>query len=130
MLEKLTALLVVLIALILPACSPASTPAGVPTLTQLDAIARGASSVLEWTRARGIQPETVLSAQKAVAEKDYGYALDLLGRVVAASRKAGDPVPESVEVTLRLAEGAMAAQGIEQGMRALSGRTPDGSVRP
>jgi hypothetical protein len=100
-------------------CSPAQL-AGVPALTTLDAIGRGVSVVLQWCQARGIQPETIASAQKAIAEKDYPYALDLLGRVVTASRAAGDPIPESVEVTLRLAEGAVAAQAIQDGMRALS----------
>lgn len=106
------------ICLLLPACG--SLP-GVPALTALDAIGRGVAHVVGWCSDRGIEPATVDSARQAIADKDYAAALDLAVRLVTAARAKGDPIPEDVEVTLRLAEGALAAQAVQDGMRALSG---------
>lgn len=93
---------------------------GVPALSALDAIGRGVAHVVGWCEDRGIQPATVETARQAIADRDYPTALDLATRLVAAARAKGDPIPEEVEVTLRLAEGALAAQAIQDGMRALS----------
>jgi hypothetical protein len=110
-------------------CTPAAR-AGIPVLSTIDAIGMGISQIAGWCNDRGIEPETVTSALKAAQEKDYRTALALLGDAVARSRAAGDPIPADVEMTLRLAEGAVAATAIEQGMRALSGKAPDGGAKP
>jgi hypothetical protein len=95
---------------------------GVPVLSTADAIGRGAAQVFGWCDERGISPEKVDAGRKAIADRDYAAAVALASELVAASRKAGDPIPEDVEVVLRLAEGAMAAQAVADGMRALSGK--------
>ena len=100
-------------------CTPAER-AGIPVLSQVDAIGMGVAQIVGWCEKRGVEPETVASALKAAQKRDYRTALALLGDVVARSRAAGDPIPAEVEMTLRLAEGAVAAQAIEDGMRAVS----------
>jgi hypothetical protein len=108
-------------------CSPAER-AGVPILSQVDAIGIGLSRVLGWCEGHRVDGPTLERARRAAADKDYGQALALTADLVAAARAAGDPVPEDVEVTLRLAEGAVAAHAVEVGMRALS--TPAASAAP
>lgn len=95
--------------------------AAVPALSMVDAIGRGVAHAVGWCDARGIEPVSVESARQALVEKDYGTALDLAARMISNARAKGDPIPEQVEVELRLAEGALAAQAIQDGMRALSG---------
>lgn len=98
----------------------AALKTGVPMLSQADAIGRGLAHVVGWCDDRGIQPSTVAMAKQAIDERDYALAFELATRIVTASRAAGDPIPEQVEVTLRLAEGALAAQAIQDAARALS----------
>lgn len=86
----------------------------------MDAIGRGVAHVAGWCDERGIEPETVRTVYKAIDEKDWRLALAETSRMVSAARARGDQVPEEVEVTLRLAEGAIAAQAIQDGMRAVS----------
>jgi hypothetical protein len=116
----LTALWVALLSL--SGC--AALEKGVPALTVIDAVGRGLSQVLGWCEKRGIDPTTVRDAEQAVAEKDYGRAVELAASLVEKSRAAGDPVPEDVEVVLRLAEGAIAAQAVQEGMSAISKPAP------
>lgn len=105
------------------ACTPADR-AGIPVLSQVDAIGMGVSRVLGWCEANGADAERTERARQAVAERDYRAAVALAADVVRELRAAGQPVPEETEVMLRLAEGAMAAQAIQDGMRALSGGAP------
>lgn len=107
-----------LLALALPACGSAAT--GVGVLSAVDAIGRGVAHVAGWCDERGIEPETVRTVYKAIDERDWRLALTEATRLVSAARARGDQVPEDVEVTLRLAEGAVAAQAIQDGMRAVS----------
>jgi hypothetical protein len=111
------------------ACTPAER-AGIPALSTIDAIGMGVAQIAGWCEKRGIAPETVDKARKLAADKDYQGALVLLADLVTKSRAAGDPIPAEVEMTLRLAEGAAAAASVEAGMRALSGRAPDGTAKP
>lgn len=110
-------LLIFLVALV-PACSARLN--GVPVLSTIDAVGRGVSHVLGWCEERGIDPGTVQTAKQAVVDRDYGTALEIAKTLVQKSRAAGDPIPEQTEVLLRLAEGALAAQAVQDGMRALS----------
>ncbi len=116
-----------LLGILVPCIACSSLAPGIPVLSTVDAIGRGVAHVVGWCEERGVEPATVASAKQAVADRDYRLALDLISRAVTASRKAGDPIPEDVEVTLRLAEGALAAQAIQDGMRALSGAKDAGA---
>ncbi len=111
------ALLLVLLAAWSLGCS---TLAGVPILSAVDAIGRATAHLVGWCDDRQIDPVTVVAAKEDIEAKNYGAALELVERSVAAARAKGDPIPEDVEVTLRLVEGALAAQAVQDGMRALS----------
>lgn len=114
-----TILLVSLVAaLLLGGCNPA---AFVPVLSTVDAVGRGLSRVLGWCDDHGVDAAKLAEAKKVAESKDYQQALVMAVELVSKARAAGEPVPEDIEVMLRLAEGAMAAQAIQDGMRALSG---------
>lgn len=100
-------------------CTPAQR-AGVPVLSAIDAVGRGVSQVMGWCEDAGADRSTLARAQTAIEERDYAEALALSSEMVTRLREAGASVPEEVEVTLRLAEGALAAGAIQDGMRALS----------
>ena len=115
------------VVLALGACS--TLRSGVPVLSTIDAVGRGVSQVLGWCEERGIDPVAVAAAKQAVVDRDYGTALELAKALVQKSRSAGDPIPEETEVVLRLTEGALAAQAVQEGMRALS-TTPAAGAQP
>lgn len=90
----------------------------VPALTQADAVGRGVAHVLGWCDAQ--EPDAVTAAKIAAARGDYAQALQIAEGIVTRSREAGVEVPESVEVTLRLAEGAVGAEAVQNAARALA----------
>ena len=121
---RVALLVAIILCLGLGACTPAER-AGIPVLSTIDAIGMGVSRVAGWCEDRGIEPETVASAKRLADTKDYTGALALLNDLVTKARAAGDPIPADVEMTLRLAEGAMAAEAVQEGMRALSAPPPE-----
>lgn len=112
-------LLMVALAAPMTACTPAQR-SGVPVLSTVDAVGRGLSHVLGWCEENGADESRLAKAERATENRDYLAAIALASEMVRDARKEGAAVPEDVEVTLRLAEGLMAAHAIEQGMRALS----------
>lgn len=110
----------VALVLLLGACTPADR-AGVPVLSTVDAIGRGVSKVLGWCDAAGADETTLARAVEAYEKRNYQDAVALAADMVRNLREAGADVPEDTELMLRLVEGAMAAQAIQDGMRALSG---------
>lgn len=89
-------------------------------LTTADAIGRGLSQVVAWCRANGVDAQLVANAERAIADKDYHSAIVITESIVAKARVNSADIPEAMEVTLRLAEGAIASESIAAGMRALS----------
>lgn len=108
------------------ACSPGQLS---QALTAADAIGRGIADVANWADAHGIEPETVLSTAKALAAKDYITAAQLTAQMLAEAQRRGVDVPVEIRDRQELVQAA-AAYSIEQGLRALSGRNPDGSPKP
>lgn len=106
--------------LLLVACTPAQR-ALVPILSQVDAIGMGVSQVMGWCDKAGADRATLARAQQAVKDRDYAQAIVLASEMAAELRRHGEPIPDEAFVTLKLAEGALAAQAIQDGMRALSG---------
>ena len=102
---------------------------GVPVLTALDAMGRGAAQVLGYCEDRGVDASTVKQGYDALAKEDYAALHDILEQVMVKARAQGDPIPEQTEVVFELTQQALAAHAIEQGMRAASGRNPDGSEK-
>ena len=120
---------VFLVILALMFMSGCGTIHGVPVLSALDAAGRGAAQVLGWCEDRGVDPSTVQQGYTAIKEEDYGTLYDVLRKAMAQARSKGHPVPEKTEILFELTQEALAAQGVEQGMRALSGRNADGSEK-
>jgi hypothetical protein len=100
--------------LILPSCTPAM-------LSAADLIGRSAARVLGWCEnAPGAEPSRLAQARKAVDEKDYITAAMLLHQAVNDLRAAGTEPPPDIAGSQMLL-GALAAEAIQNGMRALSG---------
>lgn len=104
-------------------CTPAER-AGVPVLSTIDAVGRGVSKVLGWCDDAGADEKTLARAIAAYEQKNYREAVVLAAEMVKNLRAAGAEVPEETELMLRLVEGAMAAQAIDDAMSALSGPAP------
>lgn len=103
------------------ACTPAERAAfGVPVLSQVDAIGATIAEAVGWCADHGATPDNVLEARKAIADKDPGAAVDVVRKMLEASAKAGEPVPPEVVALVQTAEGALAAQAIQEGMSAVS----------
>jgi hypothetical protein len=106
-------------------CTPAERAAlGVPVLSQIDAIGSTLAQAVGWCSEHGASPESVLQARQAIADKDPGSAVDVVRKMLEASAKAGEPIPPDVVALVQTVEGALAAQSIQNGMRALSGTPP------
>lgn len=97
---------------------------GVPVLSTADAVGRGLSHVLGWCKDAGADETTLARALEAYERKEHAEAVSLAVDMVKNLRAAGRDVPEETEVLLRLAQGALAAQAIDDGMSALSGEKP------
>ncbi len=106
--------------LLLVGCTPAQRSM-VPILSTVDAIGMGLSRAMGWCEAAGADKTTLARARKAYEDQDYATATMLVSEIAAELRRNGADVPDDAFVTLKLAEGALAAQSIQDGLRALSG---------
>lgn len=113
--------LLVLLAVSSSACTPAERAAlGVPVIPQIDAIGSVLAEAVGWCADHGATPATVLEARQAIADKDPGTAVDVVRKMLEASAKAGEPIPPQIVSLVETAEGAIAAQAVQDGMRAVS----------
>lgn len=113
--------LVVLVALLLFCCTPAErAKLNVPVVSTIDAVGMQVAQVLGWCQAHGVDGQTLLDAKRAADEKDFGTALDLSRKILSKTAEAGEPVPKELVGIITTAEGALAAEGVQDGMRALS----------
>ncbi len=83
--------------------------------------------VNDFAEKNGSPAQQVQRVKRLYEEKDIAGALGELTTMVQALKEAGVEVPR--EIDNDLIAGLAAAYAIEQGMRALSGRNPDGSPR-
>jgi hypothetical protein len=109
------------------ACTPAQR-AGFPVLSTVDAIGSGVAHVLGWCEDNELPPEAIAAAVKALTEKQYLAALAAVEPALTQAIRRGE-VPTEVQASYQLARGMAAAYAVEQGMRALSGRNPEGAER-
>jgi hypothetical protein len=105
--------------LALTGCTPKQR-AGIPVLSTVDAVGMGLADVMGWCEDAGANATTLARAQQAYSDKDYRQAVALLTDVATSLRKNGADLPDSAFAVLKMAEGALAADAIEQGMRAIS----------
>jgi hypothetical protein len=101
------------------ACTPAQR-AGIPVVSQIDAVGMALSDVLGWCDSHGADKGGLAEALRALQREDYSTAA---AQTAVLMRDVGERehVPRDVVAMLRLVEGALAAQAIQDGMRALSG---------
>lgn len=109
---------VILLAGCTSSCTPAQRAAlHVPALSQIDSIGMTVARVAGWCEDAGAD---VSDARKALDEKDPYRAIEALRKSFALLATAGHPVPPEVVAAVNVAEGALAAQAVAEGMRALS----------
>lgn len=102
-------------------CTPADRQnLGVPTLSQIDAIGSTVAQAIKWCEDHGADPDDVLAAFKAISDKDPGTAAVVVHRILGKLVDKGVPIPSEIVALVQTAEGAMAAQAVQDGMRALS----------
>ena len=99
-------------------CTPAER-AGMPVVSTVDAVGKGLASVMHWCDDAGADPRAVLLAQEAL-ERGHIHQAAAWSAIMLRELAKSEAVPEDVVVTLRLVEGALAAQAVADGMRALS----------
>ena len=116
--SRLFALLCAL--LFVAACTP-SQRAGIPVVSTVDAIGMGVSRVLGWCEEHDVPPSSIDAAREAAQRGDYAAAAAIAEDML---RDAGreEAVPADVVATLRLVQGALAAQAIDDAMSALSAK--------
>lgn len=106
-------------------CTPAQrAKLTVPTLSQIDAIGSTIAQAVEWARDHGVDDELALQALQAISDKDPRQALDITRKMLEALAAKGEPVPPGIVALVQTAEGALAAESIQNGMRALSAGKP------
>ena len=91
-----------------------------PQLSVPDSLGHGLAQVLDWCDDAGGDTSKRELARRALEDRDYAAAFGLASQVIRELRGAGARVPKQIEVVLRLAEGALASEGLQDGMRALS----------
>lgn len=102
-------------------CTPAQREKlAVPTLSQIDAIGSTIAQATEWARDHGADEKLALQALQAISDKDPKQAVDILRKMLEALAAKGEPVPPQVVALVQTAEGALAAQAVQDGMRSLS----------
>lgn len=123
-------LLILIVALCLGGCSAAQQRAAGPAILDIaDAVDEHAANVLEFVGKILPNDDHRLAALRAArASRDFSRFYALARPLVQGIASGGNDVPRDVAADLAL--GAAAAEGIEKGMRALSGRNPDGSPKP
>lgn len=114
-----TTIVSLIFALMLVGCTPAARK-GIPVLSTVDAVGMGIADVMGWCEDAGANATTLARAQRAYADKDYRQAVALLTDVATSLRKQGADLPDSAFAVLKMAEGALAADAIQNGLRAIS----------
>jgi|GEM_PF-6219371 len=110
------------------ACTPAQRAQVIPVLSQVDAIGSTVAQAIAWCEDHGAEPADVLEALKAVSEKDPGTAAVVAHRILSKMSAKGVPIPPEIVALVQTAEGALAAQAIQDGMTRLStGGAPNGA---
>lgn len=108
-------------ATMLQSCTPAWRQAlAVPVVSQADAIAMTLERAVDWAADHGVDAEAIQDARHVIATKDLGTAVELAKKLLEASAKAGEQVPPELVALVDVAEGALAAESVEKGMRALA----------
>jgi hypothetical protein len=109
-------------------CTPAARQAlGIPALSQIDSIGMTVAHVAGWCESHGATPANLDAARQAIQDRDAYRAIELLRTELGTLAKAGESVPPELVALLNTAEGALAAQAIGNGMRALSVDTDAGA---
>ncbi len=110
-----------LIAALSVACTPAERARlGVPVISQIDAIGSTLAQAVGWCEDHGADRAAVDDARKAIQEKDLGAAIERIHVILQKSAESGEKIPVEVVALVETARGALAAQAIQDGMRALS----------
>ena len=118
--------IIVPLVFVLAGCSGAQIAAA---LKAADAVGRGIANVAGWCEENGAKPADVVATVESAKKGDYQQALDLAARMVSELKRSGVKVPDETATMLELAQQAYAAKALEQGLRALSGKNPDGSSK-
>jgi hypothetical protein len=120
----------VLLAALLGGCSAAQSRAAGPAILEIaDAVDEHAANVLEFVGTILPNDDHRLAALRAArVSRDFSRFYALARPLVQGIASGGNDVPRDVASDLAL--GAAVATSIEQGMRAASGRNPDGSAKP
>lgn len=107
-------------------CTPAErAKLGVPILTQADAIAMTLAQAAGWCESHGADQAAVADAKKAIDEKDLARAVEVIRAILQKSAASGEKIPPEVVGFVDTAAGALAAEAVQNGMRALSGAADD-----
>ena len=107
---------------------PACTAAQVATVIRTAHDALGVvAKILGFCEENGSPAEKVATVRKLYEDENWVGALGELTVMVQQLKEAGVQVPP--EIDNDLVAGMAAAYSIEQGMRAISGRNPDGSEK-
>jgi hypothetical protein len=102
-------------------CTPAQREKlVVPTLTQVDAIGWTLMQALAWCEAHGVDAKSIAAAKEAIERKDLGQGIELIRKALEKTAESGEPVPPEVVALVQTAEGAIAAEAVQDGMRAIS----------
>lgn len=96
-----------------------------PALTQGQAIAIEVEQLADLAKQYGVTPAAIQSAGEAATQKHFGEAVELIYQGLAVAAKAGHAVPANVVATVEVLRAALAAQSVQDGMRALSGPSKD-----
>jgi hypothetical protein len=88
-------------------------------LTAIDVIGRSTAKVLGWCETNAAGDSRLAQARDAYEKKDFLAAAVILQQVVADVRALGKEPSDDIKQSERLL-GALAAEGIQDGMRAVS----------
>jgi hypothetical protein len=95
-------------------------PTTVPSLEALDAIGLTVQQAARWAQDHGASATNLEAVRAAFERRDPAAAVTVLRETFATIARNGYSVPPEMVALLDTAEGALAAQAVEAGMRALS----------
>jgi hypothetical protein len=109
-------------------CTRAQEARALPTLDFAQAVAQKAETVLDFVEPL-LPPgdAQVATARAAQAAGDLGKVFDVARPLLERVAAGGEDVPQQLVADVVI--GAQAAKAIEQGVRALDGRNPDGTLK-
>ena len=117
------------IGIMLSHCTPAQREKlAVPTLSLIDALGSTIDQAAEWARDHGADEQLVLETLQAVSDKDPRRAVTIVRKLLEALAAKGEPIPPQVVALVQTTEYALAAEAIQDAMRALS--APANSAAP